>query len=86
MLSNDPERRYTYGGRMAHLLIYGANVNVFPGTEALCGYAPRADAAWLGSGSQNEEDKSNRLPLCPRCAKSADTMRRYIAELTKLKA
>lgn len=66
------ERRYTYGGRFAHLLPYATDYADYPYTPAFCGYSPRLFVAWLGSGSQDEEDRANALPTCPRCLKLSD--------------
>lgn len=82
-LANDPERRYTYGGRVAHLLAYGIDYNAAPYTQAYCGYSPTWGAAWLGSGSQAEEDEANRLRLCKRCTAAADEVRGFVEGLQR---
>ncbi len=65
--ANPPERRYTHGGRVAHLLTYGIDYGSFPYASALCGYSPAWGSAWLGSGSQPEEELACRLVTCKRC-------------------
>jgi hypothetical protein len=67
------ERRYTYGGRVAHILRPLGLMQ--PYEAAQCGYEPQWGTAWLGSGTQNEEDTAHRLPLCRPCAES---VRRHI--------
>jgi hypothetical protein len=63
-MSLTSERRYTYAGRVAHLLPYGY---LLPYQQALCGFSPDWPGSWLGSGSQNEYDEAERLPTCKRC-------------------
>jgi hypothetical protein len=60
------ERRYTWGGRVAHVLWVGRTMQ--PYAAALCGRQPQLFDAWRGSGSQDEEDKAAAMPLCRICA------------------
>lgn len=80
-MAEQPERRYTYGGRVAHLLGYGIDYGSQPYVAAYCRYRPQWGAAWLGSGTQDEEDKANRLPTCKRCNAAAQEIADFLAEL-----
>jgi hypothetical protein len=57
------ERRYTYGGKRAHLVIY---TQPDPG-RARCGYIPTWPAEWLGTGSYQEREHAESLALCRKC-------------------
>lgn len=59
------ERRYTYGGRKAHIV--QALFGVEPYELAMCGWSGQWGSPWLGSGSQAEEDKAASLPFCRKC-------------------
>ena len=72
-MRDQPERRYTYGGHVAHLLTYGTSYQQAPYSAAWCRYTPQWGTPWLGSGSQNERDRATRLPVCKRCLTVANT-------------
>jgi hypothetical protein len=57
------ERRYTYGGRVAHVINAGNGFS--DSRSAVCGYDPVW--TWLGSGSQREEDEAAAMRLCRNC-------------------
>lgn len=63
------ERRYTEGGKRAHL------VPRFTGglaARAVCGFEVfNAAFDWLGTGSQAECEQAEALPLCKPCGKKA---------------
>lgn len=64
------ERRYTPNGKVAHL-ISEANWG-YPYPRAACGWDGQA-TYWRGSGSQDEYDRAQALPLCKRCMDGAGT-------------
>jgi len=59
-------RRYTHGGRVAHLL--DVHSYTFSAT-ALCGQdtGMLSISGWLGTGSQREYERAEALPLCRAC-------------------
>lgn len=62
----DVDRMYTPSGAMAHLVrrsLYGSRV-------AACGLYPWP-SEFLGTGTQAEYERAERLPLCKRCAGTA---------------
>lgn len=65
----DLERRYTPGGSVTHL-IFGPDWE-YPYPAALCGWSgPKT--YWRGTGSQEEYDTADSLPLCRRCQRWVD--------------
>lgn len=59
-------RRYTPGGKVAHLIPDTDWQHDFP--HALCGWWGR-QVYWRGSGTQDEYDTAAALPTCRSCAK-----------------
>lgn len=80
-MQDQPVRRYTYGGRVAHLFAFTTDFSFHPYAHAYCGYSPEWGVYWLGSGSQREEDKASDLPTCKRCNAAAQETADFIAEL-----
>ena len=80
-LKDQPERRYTYGGHVAHLLTYGIDYSSAPYASAWCNYSPEWGAPWLGSGSQRERDMADKLPTCKRCLAVARESAEFLAGL-----
>lgn len=80
-LADDPERYYTYSGRVSHLITYGTDLNNFPYTPAWCGREPAWPTKWLGTGNQSERDKAASLPICKLCMTSANEIRRFVDDL-----
>lgn len=74
-LVDPPARRYTHGGRHAHLLVSDADL------RALCGYRPRDGARWLGTSSQQELARAVELTWCAHCARVAAETGELISEL-----
>jgi hypothetical protein len=66
------QRRYVYGGTVAHLLPNWVDLSRHPYEAALCVFSPQWPGAWLGSGSQNEEETAATLPICKRCLATLD--------------
>lgn len=68
------ERRYTRGGRKAHLVstlnTTGSLGATAPYAYAQCGRQPALFDAWYGSGTQDEEERAAALPLCRICAET----------------
>jgi hypothetical protein len=63
------EWRYVAGGRVVHALDrVGDRLSIM----AVCGTAPWGAAYWMGTGSQAEYVKAERLPYCKRCLASYD--------------
>lgn len=58
-------RVYMTGSAVAHLLPWSASAN--DSGESLCGRSPWP-GYWFGTGSQDEYEKANTLPLCMGCA------------------
>lgn len=56
------DRRYTRGGRVAHLV----RVEAAQG-RALCRRQPDGFEDWRGTGDQVEYERAAALPLCRRC-------------------
>ncbi len=79
-LRDQPERRYTSGGKAAHLLTYGIDYKATPYAEAWCGRSPMWSSAWYGSGSQRERDRADKLPTCKACLKVAREKAEEIAK------
>jgi hypothetical protein len=58
------EKRYTRFGKVAHLVsrnIYQESIWMSP-----CGFSG-SDYNWLGTGSQEEYETAEKLPLCKTC-------------------
>lgn len=63
-------RVYSRTGERAHLLTPLTSPNAgYP--VALCGRQPDLCDSWRGTGSQSEHERAAGLPLCARCARSA---------------
>lgn len=80
-LQDEPVRRFTYGGHVAHLIAYGHDFGAQPYVEAYCGYAPEWGAAWLGSGTQREENEVTQMNTCKRCNKCAQETADFVNDL-----
>ena len=80
-MRDDPERRYTSGGHVAHLIAYGHDYQAQPYVNAYCGHRPQWGDAWRGSGSQSEQEKAAAMPICRKCAKEAAEMASFIARI-----
>jgi len=63
----DYERRYTPGGKVAHL-IWGPDWSRQEATypHAACGWSGQT-TYWRGTGNQDEYDRAAELPVCRRC-------------------
>jgi hypothetical protein len=82
-LADEPERRFTYGGKVAHLIAAGTDFSVFPYATAYCGRQPQWGVAWLGSGTWQETQDANRLPTCKRCNAVAAGTKEFIDGLRR---
>lgn len=80
-MQDQPVRRYTYAGRVAHLLAFTTDFSAYPYAFAFCGFSPQWGSPWLGSGSQGEEDEASRLRTCKRCNAIAQQTADFIADL-----
>lgn len=65
------------GGQKAHLLMPFQSPNS-PVDHSLCGKFPWPDL-WYGTGSQDEEDCANALPLCKRCEAKLERYRELLS-------
>lgn len=72
------ERRYLRTGNTAHVLYTVSELQ--PYASALCGRSPEWGSAWLGTGSQSEQDKAESLRLCRACFEVL-AIRAYMASL-----
>jgi hypothetical protein len=77
-LADEPVRRYSYAGKVAHLIAFGTDFGREPYTPAYCGWTPDWPGAWLGSGSYDEEREANRLPTCKRCNAVARETKEFV--------
>jgi len=82
-LQDEPVRRYSHAGTVAHLIAFGTDFSLQPYATAYCGWAPDWPGAWLGSGSQAEEDEANRLPTCKRCNAAARETKEFVDGLRR---
>ncbi len=59
------DRRYTQFGHVVHAIErYGPFADIL---IAVCGTDPHG-FSWLGTGSQGEREKRDRMPRCGRCS------------------
>lgn len=80
------ERRYVHAGKVAHLVHYGETLLVE-------GQQPRLvsdhceialwEKTYYGTGSQEEREHAESLPLCTRCRKASDQLHGTIVSLTE---
>lgn len=66
----ETERRYLHEGRVAHLLVAGAELDRRY-AQALCGTYPRHNSWWFGGGTPLEREIAGAMVVCGRCAKRA---------------
>lgn len=59
------EWRFTIGGRVLHALRDTSK------RQAICGLGLHRSEDWMGTGSQAEYERAERLPLCKRCLQSS---------------
>lgn len=60
------ERRYTPSGNVAHL-VHETEWSSFGGiTHSACGWSG-VQEYWRGTGSQEEYEKADALPICQKC-------------------
>lgn len=65
MSGDDYTRVFTAAGTVAHVLGWGQSPNRI-GETALCGRSAWPDY-WHGTGSQDELERAQDLPLCVSC-------------------